>query len=131
MSKGLHILSFRHKLNQHRNFLKLLQSPKVSTRKLIIQKASNTELRLIQKLLTLFLRGEIGITQPFLNRLKHTKKLGFIEENFEKIRPNPNHRDKLLKLAPLLHLFVKVIIKKNGSKERRILMENLPQWKRD
>ena len=116
MSKGLHILSFRHKLNQHRNFLKLLQSPKLSTRKLIIQKASNTELRLIQKLLTLFLRGEIGITQPFLNRLKRTKKLGFIEENFEKIRPDPHLRDKLLKLAPLLHLFVKVIIKKNGSK---------------
>ena len=116
MSKGLHILSFRNKLTQHRKFLKLLQSPKISTRKLIIQKASDKELRLIQKLLTLFLRGEIGVTQHFFNRLRRTKKLAFIEENFEKIRPDPNLRANLLKLAPLLHLFVKVVLKKNGPK---------------
>ena len=116
MSKGLHILSFRNKLEQHRKFLKLLQSPKISTRKLILQKASDKELRVIQKLLTLFLRGEIGVTQHFLNRLKRTKKLNFIEEKFNKIRPDPNLRVNLLKLAPLLHLFIKVVVKKNGSK---------------
>ena len=116
MSKGLHILSFRNKLGQHRKFLKLLQTPKVSTRKLIIQKASNKELRLVQKLLTLFLRGEIGITQHFFNRLRRTKKLNFIEENFDKIRPDPNLRANLLKLANLLHLFVNVVLKKNGPK---------------
>ena len=116
MSKGLHILSFRNRLAQHKKFLKLLQSPKISTRKLIIQKASDKELRVVQKLLTLFLRGEIGVTQHFLNRLKRTKKLALIEENFEKIRPDLNLRNKLLKLAPLLHLFVKVVLKKNGSK---------------
>ena len=64
----------------------------------------------------LFLRGEIGVTQHFLNRLKRTKKLNFIEEKFNKIRPDPNLRVNLLKLAPLLHLFIKVVIKKNGSK---------------
>ena len=116
MSKGLHILSFRNKLGQHRKFLKLLQSPKISTRKLIIQKASDKELRLIQKLLTLFLRGEIAVTQHFVNRLRRTKKLKFIEENFDKIRHDPNLRTSLLKLAPLLHLFVSVVLKKNGSK---------------
>ena len=116
MSKGLHILSFRNKLAQHKRFLKLLQSPRISTRKLILQKASDQELRVVQKLLSLFLRGEIGVTQHFLSRLKRTKKLAFIEENFEKIRPDPNLRANLLKLAPLLHLFVKVVLKKNGSK---------------
>ena len=115
MSKGLHILSFRNKLAQHKRFLKLLQSPRISTRKLILQKASDQELRVVQKLLSLFLRGEIGVTQHFLSRLKRTKKLAFIEENFEKIRPDPNLRANLLKLAPLLHLFVKVVLKKNGS----------------
>ena len=115
MSKGLHILSFRNKLAQHKRFLKLLQSPRISTRKLILQKASDQELRVVQKLLSLFLRGEIGVTQHFLSRLKRTKKLAFIEENFEKNRPDPNLRANLLKLAPLLHLFVKVVLKKNGS----------------
>ena len=92
------------------------KAPKISTRKLIIQKASDKELRLIQKLLTLFLRGEIAVTQHFVNRLRRTKKLKFIEENFDKIRPDPNLRTSLLKLAPLLHLFVSVVLKKNGSK---------------
>lgn len=116
MSKGLHILSFRNKLHQHRKFLKLLRSPKVTIRKLILQKASGKELRIIQKLLTLFLRGEIGVTQHFLNRLKRTKKLNFIEEKFDKIRPDPKLRENLLKLAPVLHLFIKVVLKKNGPK---------------
>ena len=117
MSKHLHILSFQNKLREHKPFLKSLLSQNLSKRKLIIQKASNKELRLLQKLLTLFVRGEIGVSPQFLSKLKTAKKLSFIEENFEKIKSNPNLRNHLLKLVPVLHLFAKTTLKKNGTKQ--------------
>ena len=52
------------------------------------------------------------MTSQFLNRLKRSKKLTFIEQNFSKIRPDPNLRKNILSLASVLHLFIKVIRRK-------------------
>ena len=118
MSKHLHNLAFQNQLRENRPFLKSLLSQQLSKRKLIIQKASNKELRLLQKLLTFFVRGEIGVTSQFLKKLKTAKKLSFIEENFDKIRVNTELRNQLLKLVPILNLFAKVTLKKNGTKQK-------------
>ena len=67
---------------------------------------------MLQKLLTLFLRGEIGVTPQLISRIKRSKQLNFIEQNFSKIKADPHLRSNLLKIAPILHLFVKVILKK-------------------
>ena len=108
----VHILAFQNKLKQEREFIKSLVCRSVTRRQLILQKATPKQLRLIQKLLSLFLRGEIGVSSHFLNRIKRSKKLSFIEQNFTKIRADPNLRQHIVSLASVLHLFIKIILKK-------------------
>ena len=112
MPAGLHIFSFQSVLKKERKFLKSLTSPSLPKRKLILEQASPKQLRLIQKLLSSFVRGEIGVTAQFFNRVKRARKLTFIEENFSKIRSDPNLKAHLLSLASVVHLFVRVILKK-------------------
>ena len=85
MSGMLHIFSFQNILRKEREFIKSLTCRSLSKRKLILEKATPQQLRLIQKLLTLFLRCEIGVTSHFFNRIKRSKKLTFIEDNFSKL----------------------------------------------
>ena len=117
MFSSLHILSFINTLRGERKFFKSLVCRSIAKRRLILEKATPKQLRLIQKLLTLFLRGEIGVSSQFLNRLRRSKKLTFIEQNFHKLRSDPNLRKNILSLASVLHLFIKIILKKkvNGT----------------
>ena len=108
----VHILAFQNNLKQEREFIRSLVCRSVTRRRLILQKATPKQLRLIQKLLSLFLRGEIGVSSHFLNRIKRSKKLSFIEQNFTKIRADPNLRQHIVSLASVLHLFIKIILKK-------------------
>ena len=78
MPSGLHILSFQNILRGEQKFIRSLVCRSVAKRRLILEKATSKQLRLIQKLLALFLRGEIGVTSQLLNRLKKSKKLSFI-----------------------------------------------------
>ena len=112
MSNGLHILGFQNQLKENKPFLKSLLCQKLSKRRLILQKASPKELQTLQKLLSYCLRGEIEITRELYNRINRSKKLNFIEQNFRKITPSPQLRGNLLKLVPLLHLFVKRVLKR-------------------
>ena len=112
MSGMLHIFSFQNILRKEREFIKSLTCRSLSKRKLILEKATPQQLRLIQKLLTLFLRGEIGVSSHFFNQIKRSKKLTFIEDNFSKLKSDPNLRKHILSLASVLHLFVGVILKK-------------------
>ena len=112
MSGRLHILAFQNRLKEEREFMKSLLCRQVGKRRLILEKASSKQLHLLQKLLTLFVRGDIGVTNQFLNRMKRSRKLNFIEQKFHKIHSNPNLRQHLVSLAPVLHLFVKIILKK-------------------
>ena len=116
MPGGLHILSFQNVLKGERDFIRSLVCRSVAKRRLILEKATPKQLRLIQKLLVLFLRGEIGVTNQLLNRIKRSKKLKFIEQNFNKIRSDPKLRQNILSLASVLHLFVKIILKKNDHR---------------
>ena len=118
MSTSLHILSFINSLRGEKKFIKSLVCRSVAKRRLLLEKSTPKQLRILQKLLTLFLRGEIGVTSQFLNRLKRSKKLTFIEQNFSKIRPDPNLRKNILSLASVLHLFIKVILKKKDHGTR-------------
>ena len=113
MSARLHILSFRKELENNKSFLKSLLCQDIAKRRFVLEKAKDKELRVLQKLLSYCLRGEIEITQALYNRIHKTKKLPFIEQNFQKIKPTPKLKSILLKLAPLIHLFVKrVLLKK-------------------
>ena len=116
MPGGLHILSFQNVLRGEREFIRSLICRSIAKRRLILEKATPKQLRLIQKLLVLFLRGEIGVTNQLLNRIKRSKKLKFIEQNFNKIRSDPKLRQNILSLASVLHLFVKIILKKNDHR---------------
>ena len=113
MPNGLHILGFQNQLKENKSFLKSLLCQKLSKRRLIIEKATPKELQILQKLLSYCLRGEIEITPELYKRINRSKKLAFIEQNFRKIAPHPQLRGNLLKLIPLLHLFVKRILKKS------------------
>ena len=112
MPDGIHILKFQNTLQQNRDFLKSLTSNSILKRKVILQRASQKELRLLHKILTLFLRGEIGVTQQVITRLNKSKKLSFIEQTFSKIKKDPDLRKKILKLSPIIHLFAKATLKK-------------------
>ena len=112
MPGGLHILSFQNILRRQQSFIRSLVCRSIAKRRLILEKATPQQLRLIQKLLALFLRGEIGVTSQLLNRLKKSKKLSFIENNFNRIRATPNLRKNILSIASVLHLFCKILLKK-------------------
>ena len=114
MSTWLHILGFKKELEKNKPFLKSLLCQDSSKRRFIVGKAKDSELRVLQKLLCYCLRGEIEISQALYNRINRTKKLGFIQQNFQKITANPQLRNNLLKLVPLIHLFVKRVFKRNG-----------------
>ena len=103
MTARLHILSFRKELENNKSFLKSLLCQDLSRRRFVLEKAKNKELRLLQKLLCYCLRGEIEISQALYNRINKSKKLPFIEQNFQKIKPNPKLKNIILKLAPLIH----------------------------
>ena len=112
MPEGIHILKFQNKLVESKDFLKSLTSNSIFKRKVILQKATGKELRLLQKILVSFLRGEIGVTQQVITRLNKSKKLFFIEQTFSKIKKDPDLRKKLLKLVPVIHLFARATLKK-------------------
>ena len=112
MSARLHILSFRKQLENNKSFLKTLLCHDLAKQKFVLEKAKDKELRLLQKLLSYCLRGEIEISQALYNRINKSKKLPFIEQNFQKIKPTPKLKNIILKLAPLIHLFVKRVLKK-------------------
>ena len=112
MPSAIHILSFQNNLREERQFIKSLACRSATKRRLILEKATPKQLRLIQKLLTLFIRGEIGVTAQFFNRIKRSKKLTFLEQHFSKIYSDPNLRQHILSLASVLHLFIKIILKK-------------------
>ena len=112
MLRPIHILSFQQKLKAEKSFLQSLLCKTIARRKLILEKASNKQLNLLQKLLVLFLRGEVGVTAHLVNKLKRSRKLAFIEQNFNKIKKDPDLRHKFLVLASVIHLFVRVILNK-------------------
>ena len=103
---SVHILSLQKKLIDGRHFLRSLLTTKVSKRKFILEKASRKEQKLLQTLISLFVKGEIPINQQFLNRLKRSKKLTFLESNFKKIHSDPSLKQNLQSLTPFLHLFI-------------------------
>ena len=115
MPGTLHILSFLNILREEKQFIKSLLCRSLAKRRLILEKASSKQLRLIQKLLTLFIRGEIGVSRQFLHCIKRSKKLTFFEQKFNKIYSDPHLRQHILSLASILHLFCKVILKKKND----------------
>ena len=112
MSERLHILSFRKELENNKSFLKSLLCHDLAKRRFLLEKAQDKELRVLQKLLSYCLRGEIEITQALFNQINKGKKLPFIEQNFQKIKPTSKLKNIILKIAPLIHLFVKRVLKK-------------------
>ena len=109
---ALHILSFQEKLKAEKPFLKSLLCQNLQRRKLILQKASKKQIRLLQKLISLFVRGEITVSSHLLNKLRRSKKLNFIEQTFEKLKKDDNLKEKLVNLAGVIRLFVKIILGK-------------------
>ena len=115
MPHPLHILAFAKKLKDSKEFLQSLLCKKVQKRRLLLQKASPKQLKLLQKLCSLHVRGELPITPQVFARIKNSKKLGLLETKFKKITADPNLKQNLLALAPILHLLVRVIQPKKSN----------------
>ena len=112
MSHTLHILGFQRKLREAKRFLQSLLCKRVHKRRLLLEKATPQELRVLQKLVTLHVRGELPVTPQVFARIKNSKKLALLETKFRKITADPHLRQHLLALAPILHLLVKVTLPK-------------------
>ena len=112
MRGKLHILDFQKKLLSEKQFLESLLCKKVSKRGLIFERASSKQLQILRKLLILFIQGDISISSALFNRLRHSRKLNFIENKFVKLQEEPNLRQNLLNLASVIHLFIKSLKKK-------------------
>ena len=117
MTASFHILSFQGALVQERKFLQSLLCRSLSKRRLILDKATSKQLRVLQKLLVLCVRGEIPVTKCLVNRLKKLRKLKFIEESFNKVTPDSNLKKNILSLVSLIHLFINTVLKKEDKKK--------------
>ena len=112
----LHILSLQKDLKQHKPFLKSIANSKTPhQRRLKIKQANKSELKVLQRLLCAFSRQDIGISKHLLTRLKQTKKHNFILTHFQKLNSQTNLKNNLLKIASVLHLFLKLIFKKPSA----------------
>ena len=109
----LHILSLAKDLKQNKPFLKSLAQGKNPHRKRsILKSASNRQLKLLQRLICSFIRGDISISAQQHKRLKKSKKYNFVVKHFTKLNTKQNLRQSLLHINPLLPLFIKVLLKK-------------------
>ena len=120
MSQPLHILSFQKKLSTARNFLQSLLCRQLHKRKLLLEKASGKELRVLQYLLSCYVRGELPISSQVYGRIKRTKKLGLLESHFQKIKFNPQLKKHLLSLASVLPNLIKPPLKKRLSRPVKV-----------
>ena len=108
MSKGsIHILALRKKLIAEKEFLQHLCKASPRQRQLCLKKASTRQLRILQYLLTAYVRGLIEITPQLFNRLKRTKKIPFLKQNFDLLKHNPGLREVLIKLGNALSTLIK------------------------
>ena len=91
MPHPLHILAFAKKLKDSKEFLQSLLCQKVQKRRLLLQKASPKQLKLLQKLCSLHVRGELPITPQVFARIKNSKKIGTAGNKIQKdySRPQP------------------------------------------
>lgn len=112
MPGALHILSLQRKLKTEKDFLKSLICRNITKRRSSLKQAKTQQLRVLQKLLSAYCRGDIAITSRLLHRLKRSKKLNFLRRNFQKILPHSQLRQQLLSLASVLHYFVKPLLTK-------------------
>ena len=110
----LHILSLEENLKTNKAFLKSIVNCKtVSQRKFIIQNATALQLRILQKLLAAFTRGDIGISKQLDGRLTQSRKRNFIIKNFSQLNSQKDLRNNLLKIVNILPWFIRVIVKKS------------------
>ena len=115
MPHPLHILGFQKKLRDSKDFLRSLLCPKVHKRRLLLEKATPKQLKLLQKLCSLHVRGELPVTPQVFARIKNSKKLSLLESKFRKITADPQLKQNLLALAPILHLLVRVTLPKKKA----------------
>ena len=109
----LHILSLKKDLENNKLFLKSISKCKTGKNcKRLINKASKSELTVVQHLLSAFVRGDIEVTKQFHSRIKKTKKYNLITKHFAKINSKKTLRDNLVLVASALPIFVKFILKK-------------------
>ena len=109
----LHILSLKKDLENNKLFLKSISKCKTGKNcNRLINKASKSELTVVQHLLSAFVRGDIEVTKQFHSRIKKTKKYNLITKHFAKINSKKTLRDNLLLVASALPIFVKFILKK-------------------
>ena len=114
----LHILSLKKDLENNKLFLKSISRCKTGKNcKRLINKATKSELTVVQLLLSAFVRGDIEVTRQFHSRIKKTKKYNLITKHFAKINSKKTLRDNLLLVASALPIFVKFILKKPKKNE--------------
>ena len=111
-SSKLHILSLEESLKNNKPFLKSIVKCKTANhRKFLIQHAKKSQLRILQRLLAAFTRGDIAISKHLETRLKQSKKQNFVVRHFSKLNSQKDLLSNLLKIANILPWFLRVIVK--------------------
>ena len=115
-SSRLHILKLQKLLQANKPFLKSIAHSKTHPkRRSILKQAKNIQLRLLQQLLSAFIRQEIAVSKHFETRVKKSKKFKFLITHFTKIKSQQHLRENLLTVSSILPLFVKFILKKRKN----------------
>ena len=123
MSHGrLHIVALEKALKQNSAFLKSIATCKSNqNRRKLIQKASNREISVLQKLLSAFIFGDIGVSKHFQNKIKQKRRQHrILVKKFTKIKRDKQElKNNLLKISPILPLFIKFITAKKSAKKKK------------
>ena len=116
----IHILALQKNLKENKSFLKSIANANTRPkRKLIIKQATTNQLKVLQHLISAFLRHEIPVSKHFESRVKKSKKLKFLVAHFTKTNSRQDLRQHLIQVTSLLPIFIKFILKKpkNRAKE--------------
>lgn len=110
VNRRLHILGLREKLIVEKSFLHSLIALPKPRRRQALKNATKKQLRLLQCLLTAFVRGDIEISAKTYAGLKRARKLSFLVKNFETLKSDPTLLKKLLQLTSVLPKLVKYVV---------------------
>ena len=109
---SLHLLSLRKRLLNNKEFLKSLAISTPNIRNKILKRAKPQQLRTLQLLLSSLVRGDIEISSLTYSKLKKSKKLPFLLQNFERVKPTSNLTTNIIKVSSILPLILKPLLQK-------------------
>ncbi len=113
-NRPLHVLALRNLLKKNKKFLSALKAAAKAKLQNLLNAASSSQLRLLQKLLVAFVRGAIPVTAKIHQTIKRSKYYSLLISQFNTVVGNAvsNLPPILCKLGSLIQLLLSRILKK-------------------